>query len=66
MEYFITFMKVETVHNKCIGKLNHYLLICCSCSVAKCCPTLWDPMDCSMSDSSVLHYLPEFAQIHVC
>ena len=35
------------------------------CSVPKSCPTLCDPMDCSMPDSSVLHYLPEFAQIHV-
>ena len=26
---------------------------------------LYDPMDCSMPGSSVLHYLPEFAQIHV-
>ena len=26
---------------------------------------LCDPMDCSMPGSSVLHYLPEFAQIHV-
>ena len=24
-----------------------------------------DPMDCSKPGSSVLHYLPEFAQIHV-
>ena len=31
------------------------------CSVAKSCPTLWDPMDCSTSGSSVLHYYPEFA-----
>ena len=29
------------------------------------CPTLCNPMDCSMPDSSVLHYLLEFAQIHV-
>ena len=34
------------------------------CSVAKLCPTLCDPMDCSTPGSSVLHYLPEFAQIH--
>ena len=27
---------------------------------------LCDPTDCSMSDSSVLHCPPEFAQIHVC
>ena len=26
---------------------------------------LCDPMDCSMSDSPVLHHLPELAQIHV-
>ena len=32
---------------------------------AKSCLTLWDPMDYSMPGSSVLHYLPEFAQTHV-
>ena len=32
----------------------------CCCS-AKSCPTL---CNCSTSDSSVLHYLPDFAQIH--
>ena len=31
--------------------------------VAKSCQILCDPMDCSRPDSSVLHYLPEFAQI---
>ena len=30
-----------------------------------CHATPWDPMDCSTPDSSVLHNLPEFAQIHV-
>ena len=35
------------------------------CSVAKLCPTLCDPMDCSMPGFPVLQYLPEFAQIHV-
>ena len=34
-------------------------------SVAKLCPILCNPMDCSTPDSSVLHYLPEFAQIYV-
>ena len=38
---------------------------CCYCSVAKSCLTLCDPMDCSSPGFSVLHYLPEFAQIHV-
>ena len=37
-----------------------------SCSsVAKSCLTLCDPMDCSTPGFLVLHYLPEFAQIHV-
>ena len=38
----------------------------CCCSVAKSCPTLCDPMDCSTPGSSVLHRRPEFAQTHVC
>ena len=34
-------------------------------SVIQSCPALCDPMDCSTSVFSVLHYLPDFAQIHV-
>ena len=30
--------------------------------VVQSCPTLWDPMDCSMPGFAVLHCLPEFAQ----
>ena len=37
---------------------------CSCCSVAKSCPTLCDPMNCSTPGFPVLHYLPEFAQIH--
>ena len=37
----------------------------CCCLVTKLCPTLFDPMDCNMLGSTVLHYLLEFAQIHV-
>ena len=33
------------------------------CSVVKYCLALWDSVDCSTPGSSVLHYLPEFAQI---
>ena len=33
-------------------------------SVAKLCPTLSNPMDCSIPASPVLQYFPEFAQIH--
>ena len=35
------------------------------CSDGKSCLTLCNPMDCSTPGSSVLHYLPEFAQTHV-
>ena len=34
----------------------------CRCSVAKSCPILCDPTDCSTPGSPVLHYLLEFAQ----
>ena len=34
-------------------------------SVTKSCPTLCDPMDCSMTGFSVHHHLLEFAQVHV-
>ena len=40
-------------------------IFCCWFSVTKLCPTLCHPMDCSPPGFSVLHYLPEFAQIHV-
>ena len=32
------------------------------CLVAQLCPTLYDPLDCSMPGFPVLHHLPEFAQ----
>ena len=35
------------------------------CSVAELCPTLCDPMDCSMPSFPVPHHLLEFAQVHV-
>ena len=38
--------------------------ICC-CSIAKLCPTLRDPVDCSTPGFLVPHHLPEFAQVHV-
>ena len=34
-------------------------------SVIQLCLAICNPMDCGMPGSSVLHYLPEFAQIHV-
>ena len=41
----------------------HILLL--GCSVTKSCPTFCNLMDCSMLGFPVLHYLLEFAQIHV-
>ena len=35
------------------------------CSVAKLCPSLFDPMDSRMTGSPILHHLPELIQIHV-
>ena len=35
------------------------------CSVAKSCPTLCDPMNCSTPGFPVLHYVLEFTQTHV-
>ena len=34
-------------------------------SVAQSCPTLYDPMNCSMPGLPVHHQLPEFTQTHV-
>ena len=39
------------------------IVVCCSAT--KSCPTLCDPMDCSMPGLPVLHYLPEFTLTHV-
>ena len=36
-----------------------------SCWVSKSCMTLCDPIDCSMPGYPVIHYLPEFVQMHV-
>ena len=44
--------------------LNYYRLGCC-CSVTQSCPTLCDPMNCSMPGFPVLPCFPEFAQTHV-
>ena len=43
--------------------LGAWSFLCCS--VAKSCPTLWDPVNFSTPGFSVLHSLPEFAQTHV-
>jgi len=40
-------------------------LVSCSCSIAKACLTLCDPMNCSIQGFPVPHHLLEFAQTHV-
>ena len=50
-EFPVLYSRVSLVTNFMVG-----------CSVARLCPTLWDPMDCSPSGFPVLHHLPEFAQ----
>ena len=47
--------------------LYHVVLYChsCRCSLARSCPTLCDPVDCSMSDFPAHHQLLELAQTHV-
>ena len=42
-----------------------WVCCCCCCSVAKLCPTLCDPMDCSTPGFPVIHHFLEFAQTHV-
>ena len=46
--------------NPCRGRQVDYY-----CLVAKFCLILCRPQDCSIPGSSVLHYLPKFAQTHV-
>ena len=47
-----------------IGKPSRFSSVQFS-SVAQSCPTLWDPMNCSMPDLPVHHQLLEFTQTHV-
>ena len=43
----------------------HYGFHCCCYSMTQSCLILWDPVNCSMPDFPVLHYLLELAQTHV-
>ena len=45
-----------------VNSTKHFLV---HCSVAKSCPTLCNPMDCSMPGFPVHHQLPELTQTHV-
>ena len=55
------------LHTSREKELSPFLcLFCPCCSGTKLCLYLCDPMDCSTPGYPVLHYLPEFTQIHVC
>ena len=67
-----SFWPRDQTHTSCIGRRILYRWATgkpckrlCFCSVHKLCLTLWHSVDCSMPGSHVLHYLPEFAQIHI-
>ena len=55
---------MDQLDQTCLKEMRHNPLRCC-CSVIKLCPPLYDPMNCRAPGFLVLHYLPEFAQIHV-
>ena len=60
----------EAVHPPCYSSglrspRPRVYLLCCCCSVSKLYPTLCDSMACRTRGFPVLHYLLEFAQIHV-
>ena len=65
-------MEIHILEDKCkylickmfrLFKFKESGLNCCS--VAKSCPTLCHPVDCSTPGFPVLDHLPEFAQTHV-
>ena len=62
--YFLNYDSMTT-HLQGTWKIQKKLHYGCCCSVAKWCPTLCDPMDCSPPGSPVLHHLPELAQTQV-
>ena len=48
----------------CITGSSTHCSYCC-CSVVQSCPTLCDPMDCSIPGLPVPHHRPEIAQVHI-
>ena len=61
-------MTEASLYSQWIGRVAEDPSSCASVqfsSVAQSCPTLCNPMDCSMPGLPVLHQLPEFTQTHV-
>ena len=57
-------LAVKQTSDNIIRRALLYQMFHC-CSVTKSCVTLCDSMDCSMPGFPFLHYLSEFAQVHV-
>jgi len=55
----------QMLNHLCIPGINPTWSWYCYCSVAKSCPALCNPMDCSMPGFPNPHHLLEFAQVHV-
>ena len=56
----------EGIHKQCVsGALVPCRIFVVCCFVSKSCPTLCDPMDCSMPGFPMLLYLMEIVQTHV-
>ena len=49
----------------CVYIYMYIYCCCCHCSITKLCPTLYSPIDYGILGSSDLHYLLEFAPIHI-
>ena len=64
IQFSIVAISIYIPTNSVGGFCFLHTLSCCY-SVTQLCPTLCYPMNCSTPDSSVLYYLPEFAQTHV-
>ena len=73
ISWLLLFLPYSDHHNiikhKCMRAIpahGHYLQVNVQfSSVAQSCPTLCDPMNCSMLGLPVHHQLPEFTQTHV-
>ena len=72
LQLYFWLLPIKNIHSEAchvpvflLESWDNFTAFCCCCSVAKSCPTLCNPTDYSMQGSSVLHYLPEFAQTHI-
>ena len=58
-------VEIQSMGSQRVGHdwATNILLSYCCCSVTQSCPTLCDPMDCSMPGFPVLHHLPELLKL---